>query len=66
MIDQRKRFVRDELLQLIFGRPGACNVRRAGFSRNMVPPVPTQGVAVDRKFSRGALERCARRDKANF
>ena len=60
MVDQRESFVRDDLFELIFGRPGARDVRRAGFRRNMVPPVPPQGVIVDREFSRGALDRCTR------
>jgi hypothetical protein len=63
MIDQRERFVRDELLQLIFGRPGARDVRRAGFRRNMVPPVPTQCVIIDREFSSDSLNRPARREQ---
>jgi len=29
----------------------------------MVPPVPTQGVIIDREFSRGSLDRCARRQQ---
>ena len=53
MVDQRESFVGDDLFELIFGRPGAGDIRRAGFRRNMVPPVPTQGVIVDREFSPG-------------
>ena len=63
MVDQRERFVRDELFELIFSRPGARDVPCAGFRRNMVPPVPTQGVIIDREFSRGSLDRCARREQ---
>jgi hypothetical protein len=63
MIDQRERFVRDDLFQLIFARPGARDVRRPGFRRNMVPPVPTQGVIVDREFSSSSLDRSARRQQ---
>jgi hypothetical protein len=49
--------------ELIFARPGPHDVRRAGFRRNVVPPVPTQCVIVDREFSRGSLHRCARREQ---
>jgi hypothetical protein len=42
MVYQRKNFVRDELFELIFARPGVSNLRRAGFRRHMVSPVPTQ------------------------
>jgi hypothetical protein len=63
MVDQRESFVGDDVFELIFGRPGARDVRRAGFRRNMVPPVPTQGVIIDREFSRGSLDRCARRQQ---
>src|SRR5438874_9216559 len=59
MVDQRESFVGDDLFELISGRPGAGDIRRAGFRRNMVSPVPTQGGIVDREFSRGSLDRCA-------
>jgi len=56
---QPERFVRDDLFELVLGCSGAGDVSRASFGRNMVPPVPTQAVVVDREFSRGSLDRCA-------
>jgi hypothetical protein len=57
--NQPEGFVRDNLFELVLDRSGARDVRRAGFRRNMVSPMPTQGVIVDREFSRGSLDRCA-------
>jgi len=58
-LNQPERFVRDDLFKLVLGRSGTGNLPRSGFGRNMVPPVPTQAVVVDREFSRGSLDRCA-------
>ena len=63
MIDQRERLVRDELLKLIFARADARDMSRAGFCRNMVSPVPAQGVIVDVKLASGSLDRATGRQE---
>ena len=63
VVDQRKRFVRDDFFELIFGGAGARDLRYTCFCRNMVDPVPTQCVIVDLKFSRGSFNRRAGRKK---
>jgi hypothetical protein len=55
VVYEAQSFVGDDLFELIFGRPGARNVRRAGFRRNMVPPVPTQGVIMIANFRAAPL-----------
>src|SRR5262249_26447097 len=57
MVDQRKRFVRDGGFELIFSRTGACDVRRSSVGRNMIDPVPTQCVVVDREFPCRSFDR---------
>jgi hypothetical protein len=56
-------FLRDNLFELVFGRSGIGDVRRSRFCRNVVYPMPTQGMIIDREFSRGSLDRCARCQK---
>jgi len=63
VVYQPEGFVRDDLFELVLGRSGASDVRGARFRRYMVPPMSTQGVIIDRKFSRGSLDRCARCQK---
>src|SRR5215468_1267678 len=63
MIEQPQRLVRDELLELVPTRSSARDIGGAGFGRNVVPPVPTQRVIVDRKLPGRSLDRRARRQK---
>ena len=57
MVNQRERFVRNELFELIFGRAGARDVRRPRLRRDVVDPVPAERVIVDLEFSSGSLDR---------
>ena len=59
MVNQRERFVRNELFELIFGRAGARDVCRPRLRRDVVDPVPAQCVIVDLEFSSGSLDRRA-------
>jgi len=52
--------VRDDILELVFGRSGTGDVRHACFRRHMVPSMPTRSVIGDREFSSGSLDPCAR------
>ena len=63
VVDQRERFVRDDFLELIFGRARAGDLRAAGFRRNVIDPVPPQGMIVDLEFSRRCLDRRAGREE---
>src|SRR5262249_22091943 len=56
--DQPEGFVRDDLFELVLYRAGTSDVSCSGFRGHMVPPVSTQSVIVDCKFSRGSLDRC--------
>ena len=54
---QGKRFIRDDFFELILGRTGARDVPRPRLRRNMVDPVPTQCMMVDREFPRRPFDR---------
>src|SRR5262249_49424870 len=41
-------------------RAGPWSLRRLRCTPLALPPVPTQSVIIDREFSRGSLDRCAR------
>jgi hypothetical protein len=63
MIYQGERFIRDNFFELTLGHPGARDVRCPSLYRDMIDPMPTQGVRVDREFPRRSLDRRARRKK---
>src|SRR5690349_10168708 len=63
MVDQPEGLVRDELFKLVFGRSGARHIASSGFGRNVVRPMPTQGMIIDVKFTSGSLDRGAGRQE---
>ena len=63
MIDQRQTLIRDDRFELIFGGSGARHIGGAGFGRNVVPPVPAQGVIINRIFASSSLDRGTGRQK---